>query len=92
MFSSRFDTSYLLIALAIGATLLVQAWLIRRRRGWLGGIVPTAYLALLGYLVVAGRLTQFVDWVFAALGLFALVTWWAGARRSMAEEAENGTP
>lgn len=92
MFSSRFDASYLLIALGIAATLLVQAWLIRRRRGWLGGIVPAAYLGLLGFLVMAGRLTQFVDWVFAALGLFALLSWWAGARRSMAEEAENGLP
>ena len=89
MLPSRFDATYLLIALGLGAVLLVQAWLIRRRPAWPGGIVPVGYLGLLAYLAATGRLAQLVDWVFAALGLLALLAWWAGARRQRVEETED---
>lgn len=89
MLPSRFDASYLLIALGLGAVLLAQAWLIRRRPAWPGGIVPAGYVGLLAYLAATGRLAQLVDWVFAALGLLALLVWWAGARRQRTEETED---
>ncbi len=85
MFSSRIDGTYLLIALGVGVVLLVQGWLIRRRQAWPGGIVPAGYVILVGYLAVTGGLSQLVDWGFAVLGLTLLLTWWAGARRRLAD-------
>lgn len=87
MFFAQFDLNSVWIALALGALLVAQSWLIRRRRAWPGAIVPAAYLGLLGFLLFTGRMTQVVDWLFAALGLLALLSWWAGARRQR-EEAD----
>jgi hypothetical protein len=81
MLGDRLTLDYLLVALGVVAVLVLQAWLIRRRQAWPGGIVPAGYVILVGYLAVTGGLTQLVDWGFAALGLVLLLTWWAGARR-----------
>lgn len=89
MFGDRLTLDYLLVALGVVAVLVVQAWLIRRRQAWPGGIVPVGYVVLIGYLAVTGGLTQLVDWGFAALGLVLLLTWWAGARRRVADDG-NG--
>jgi hypothetical protein len=81
MFGDRFTIGYLLVALGVAAVLVIQAWLVRRRRAWPGGIVPAGYVLLVGYLAVTGSLSQLVDWGFAALGMGFLLAWWLGARR-----------
>jgi hypothetical protein len=89
MFGDRLTVNYLVIALGVIAVLVVQGWLIRRRQAWPGGIVPAGYLILVGYLAATGGLSQLVDWGFAVLGLTLLLTWWAGARRRLADGSDG---
>lgn len=78
----RIDVPYLLIGAGLVVVLLVHGWLIKRRTAWLGAIVPTLYLGLIGYIAVTGRLTSVIDYLFAAFGLIGLLLWWSSSRRT----------
>ncbi len=86
---SKFDSSYPMVAAVMILLLVVQNWLINRRRGWLGIIVPAVFVGILVYLAVIGRVESLTDFVFAALGLFGLVAWWASAREARRQQSEE---
>ena len=86
---SKFDGSYPLVAVVLILLLVAQNWLINRRWGWLGAIVPSIYIGLLVYLAVLGRVETLTDFVFAALGLFGLVAWWASSREARRQQSEE---
>ena len=82
---SRFDGTYLVMAGVMLLLLCAQSLLVNRRRAWLGIFVPAAYVGILMYLGVTGRVYSLADFVVAALGLLGLVAWWASARESRRE-------
>ncbi len=86
---SKLDGSYPMVAAVLILLLVAQNWLINRQRGWLGIIVPAAYIGLLVYLAVIGRVESLTDFVFAALGLFGLVAWWASSREARRQQSER---
>ncbi|MEO7588560.1 MAG: hypothetical protein ABIS84_11105 [Arachnia sp.] len=86
---SRFDGTYLAIAGVMLLLLGIQSVLVNRRRAWLGIFVPAAYLGILVYLGVTGRVSSLTDFVVAALGLLGLVAWWASARESRREKSQE---
>ena len=86
---SQFDGTYLGFAGVLILLLVAQNWLIKREHAWLGVFVPAAYIGLLVYLGVAGKVVSLADFVFAAVGLLGLVAWWASAREARQRESEE---
>ncbi|MDO5735537.1 MAG: hypothetical protein Q4P15_03590 [Propionibacteriaceae bacterium] len=86
---SNFDAANLAVGLALVILLVVQNWLLKRERAWLGVFVPAVYVGLLMYLGLVGRVMSLSDFVFAALGLLGLVAWWASAREARQQKIDD---
>lgn len=69
--------------------LILQNWLIHRKRAWLGIVVPVLYITLLVALAATGRLLSLSDFVFSAFGLLGLLAWWLSVRELRRQEAED---
>ncbi len=85
------DATYPIVAAVFLLLIAAQAWLVNRKRGWLGAFVPAIYFALLMFLGVTDRISSLTDFVFAALGLLGLLAWWISVRDARRRRIEDRT-
>ncbi|RRD47331.1 hypothetical protein [Tessaracoccus sp. OH4464_COT-324] len=83
----RFDTVYVLIAVALIAVGVAHYWL-ARLHPWLGALVPAIYLGFCGWVFASGNFRGMTDLFLLLLGLFALIAYWLKAREVAASARE----